>query len=421
MIHRSGQRDAARRGWAAALLWLVAVTGAAQAAPASGAATTDLQSTLRAELTARYVAAGSEPYHLPGATLAVGFADGRVLELAVGYADTAAAIPMEPGSRMPSGSIGKTFVAALTLLLAERGVLGLDDRLADRLGEASWFDRLPNGDMITLRQLLNHSSGLLDHVFDPESGFAGYFRRQAQAGTLDPGLDPEALVAFVLDQAPLFAPGEGFHYSDTNYILLGLVIEEVTGERYDDLLRQRVLEPLGLDATAPLVDRRIDRLPQGYAPQSRELFGLPVEVVNTDGLVFDPSIEWTGGGLVTTSSDLVQWALALFGGRVLAADSLEAMLDSIAEPDAQDTAGGRALGYGLGISVSPMAGALAYRHGGFFPGYNSMLAYFPDYGFAIAMQINSDTTDIESHVDALASLVIAELARSPSRPPAQND
>ncbi|MEZ5559789.1 MAG: serine hydrolase domain-containing protein [Pseudomonadales bacterium] len=410
-------RGIARWVAAAALLWLGASAGAAQPAPAQDAAMADLQSVLRAGLAARYAAARAAPYDLPGATLAVGLADGRVLELAVGYADVDAATPMAPDARMPSGSIGKTFVSALVLHLAERRVLGLDDRLADWLGDAPWFHRLPNGEAITVRQLLNHSSGLIDHVFDAESGFAAYFRGQARAGNLERGLDPEALVGFVLDRAPLFAPGHGFHYSDTNYILLGLVIERARGERYYDLLRERILEPLGLAATAPL----LERLPQGYAPQSHELFGVPVAVKGPEGLAFDPSVEWTGGGLVTASSDLVRWALALFGGRVLGRESLEAMLRSIAMPEASETLGATALGYGLGISVTRMADALAYSHGGFFPGYSSMLAFFPRYGFAIAMQINSDTTDIESHMEALAARVIAELSGPGSRLPAQTD
>ena len=419
MRRRSGHLVVARWSWVVLLLWLCGTVDAAS--PAPDAATADLRSVLQSELTARYHAAAEAPYAFPGATLAVGLADGRLLELAVGVADMAAATSMPPDARMPSGSIGKTFVSALTLHLAERGVLHLDDRLAGWLGEAPWFDRLPNGDTITLRQLLNHSSGLIDHVFDPESGFAAYFRQQAGAGSLDRGLDPEALVAFVLDRAPLFAPGEGFHYSDTNYILLGLVIERASGERYYDLLNERMLEPLALNATAPLIDRRIHGLPQGYAPQSHELFGVPIEVRGPDGLVFDPSVEWTGGGLVTTSSDLVRWALALFGGRVLGRESLDAMIQSIAVPEVPEVSAGPPLGYGLGIGVTRMAGALAYRHGGFFPGYSSMLAYFPRYGLAIAMQINSDTADVEDHLEALAALVVAELSPRPSRQPGHSD
>jgi D-alanyl-D-alanine carboxypeptidase len=408
----SDDRGAGRLLWAGVLLWLSAAS-AAQPAPAADAALAHLRAVLQAELTARYAAATTESLAFPGATVAVGLPDGRVFELATGFADTSRAIPMTPDSRMPSGSIGKTFVSALTLHLVEQGVLDLDDRLADWLGHEPWFHRLPNGNAITLRQLLNHSSGLINHVFDPQSGFADHFRQQALAGNLDRGPDPEQLVGFVLDHEPLFAPGEGFHYSDTNYILVGLVIERASGEDYYDLLRDRILEPLDLDATAPLIDRRVDRLPQGYAPQSRELFGIPVEVVGDDGLVFDPSIEWTGGGLVTMSSDLVRWARALFDGRFLSRTSLQEMLGSIAVPEEREPAAtDRAFGYGLGIGVTHMANAVAYRHGGFFPGYHSMLAYFPSYGFAIAMQINSDSSDIEDHVEALAGLVIAELGSS---------
>lgn len=410
-IRKLGNARVGRRVLTAVLLWLTA----AQPASAADGSLAELRAALQAELAARYAAAMTEPLSFPGATLAVGLPDDRVIELATGFADTAQDIPMTPASRMPSGSIGKTFVSALTLRLAEQGTLDLDDRLADWLGEEPWFHRLPNGDAVTLRQLLNHSSGLIDHVFDPQSGFADFFRRQASTGQLTRGPGPEELVAYALDHEPLFPPGEDFHYSDTNYILIGLVIERAAGEGYYPLLRERILVPLNLDATEALIHRRIDHLPQGYAPQSHELFGLPVEVVGDDGLVFDPSIEWTGGGLVTTSSDLVRWARALFGGRVLSQKSLRTMLSSIAVPEQTPEAlPGQAFGYGLGIGVIRMADAVAYRHGGFFPGYSSMLAYFPRYDFAIAMQINSDIADVEGHVAALAELIIAELDLNPA-------
>lgn len=380
-------------------------------AAASAAAADELRTALQAELSARHAAAPGV-HAFPGATLAVALPDGRVLEFAAGLAVVSPETPMVPASRMPSGSIGKTFVAALALRLAEEGALDLDDRLADWLGDEPWFDRLPNADSITLRQLLNHSSGLIDHVFDAQSEFGDYFRREVLAGAAGRGLDPRELVRFVLDREPLFAPGEGFHYSDTNYILAGLVIERAGGESYYAALGRRLLEPLDLSSTTPLVHRQIDRLAQGYAPESSELFGLPLEVAGADGLVFDPAVEWTGGGLVTTPTDLVRFAKALFERDVLQPESLDAMLTSIARPDRRNDDPERAYGYGLGISVAHTPAGVAYRHGGFFPGYNSLLAYYPVERVAIAMQVNSDRSEIEAHVDALVRIVVDHLASS---------
>ncbi len=274
------------------------------------------------------------------------------------------------------------------------------------LRDEPWFDRLPNRDTINLRHLLNHSSGIIDHVFDADSQFQEYFREQASAGNAAHTIDPRDLVQFVLDSAPLFPAGEGFHYSDTNYILLGLIIEKVSRSTYYQELSARLLNPLHLKQTSPLNRRAIDGLAQGYAPESQQLFGLPNTVVDGGTLVFDPSLEWTGGGLVTNSEDLVQWAMALFEARAIDRQYVDEMLSSIAVPERFDDNPIRNYGYGLGVNVARTSLGVAYRHGGFFPGYNSMLAYFPEFGIAVAMQINTDRSNIEEHFSAIAEIIV---------------
>jgi D-alanyl-D-alanine carboxypeptidase len=158
------------------------------------------------------------------------------------------------------------------------------------------------------------------------------------------------------------------------------------------------------------MDRRdIPGVVQGYAPQSHQLFGIPEQVLENGVFVFHPSIEWTGGGLVSNSSDLAHWAKALYEGRAIGADALNEMLTSITGADVEKDALGRMLGYGLGVSVVKSDAGTYYRHGGFFPGYNSFLGYFPDEQVAIAMQINTDSSEIETHFNTIVKIVLDEL------------
>lgn len=365
-----------------------------------------LKEDVQAQLDTRHKTAQLADELFPGATFAFALSDGRVASFAVGNSDIENHRPMSPSSRMPSGSIGKTYVAAVVLHMVADGLLHLDDRIGNWLGNEAWFDRLPNRNTVTVRQLLNHSSGLIDHVFDTESKFQERFRIHLGADKSAGAMDPRDMVQFVLDREPLFPAGEGFHYSDTNYILLGRIIEKAGGSTYYEELTARFLKPLHLDQTSPLNRRDINRLATGYAPESQALFGLPFKVVKDGVFVFDPSLEWTGGGLVTNSEDLVHWAMALFAGNAIGRKNVSEMVSSIAMPEHFADDPDRQYGYGLGINIARTGAGVAYRHGGFFPGYNSLLAYFPDDGIAVAMQINSDRSNIEEHFDALAEFII---------------
>jgi D-alanyl-D-alanine carboxypeptidase len=164
----------------------------------------------------------------PGATAAYVLPDGTVGIAATGAADVEAGIPMAKQSRMLAASIGKTFVGATTIALAHEGVLDLDVPISRWLGDRPWFSSLPNHATITLRHLLTHSSGLPDHVH-LQSFSAEVARRWRGNGN---PFTPEQLIGFVLDLPPLFEAGKGWAYTDTGYILIGLVIEQLTGRSY---------------------------------------------------------------------------------------------------------------------------------------------------------------------------------------------
>jgi len=318
---------------------------------------------------------------LPAMTAAYQLKDGNTQAFASGLADRELGLPATVETRMLSGSTGKTFVGALAVTLAQEGKLALDDPMQRWLGDEPWFARLPNARSITVRMLLNHSSGLRDHVFT--EGFGTAILR------LEPErkFPPAELIGFILDTEALFAPGEGYSYSDTNFILAGLILERAGGAPYYEQIEQRFLHPLGLTQTAPSAGRIHPGLAQGYLDPKGPLAGLGATTLDRGVFRFDPGSEWTGGGLVTSSRDLVRWACALYGGRAISAQALAAMLGSVAPKSGEP---GRNVGYGLGVGKGAGDFGPEYGHGGWFPGYRTSFAYYADHGVAVAVQTNSD-------------------------------
>ncbi len=348
-----------------------------------------------------------EIHGFPGATAAFMLRDGRIGSASAGLSDLESEIPMEADDRMFSGSVGKTFVAALALTMVGEGMLSLDAPITTWLGDEPWFNKLENGSAITLRQLLTHSSGIRDHLH--EAGFAFALNQRVAAGRVDDPFEPAELVRYVLRKEPHFAPGEGFHYTDTGYILVGLIIEEVSGETYYSLLRRAFLDPLRLSRTSPSVGRRIPGLIPGYL-DPRNAFGLPERsMVETGLLVIDPATEWTGGGLVTNSQDLVRWGMSLYHDKVLGQELTAAMFGSAVVAGNGPTPPR----YGFGVFLIDTPLGMTYGHGGYYPGYNSQLAYFPERELAIAIQVNRDYDNPRlDYIQALAGPLCRMLAQS---------
>lgn len=335
-------------------------------------------------------------YKFPGATAAYILPDGTFETFATGLADVELKIPMTPQSRMLAASIGKTFAGALVLALAQEGKLQLDDPISTWLAEHPWFSRLPNHDQITLRQLLTHSAGIPNHV--EIEGFKKAFAKKRNSDA-NP-LPPVSLIDLVLDQPPLFKPGESWYYSDTGYILVGLIIEAVTGGDYYEQVEQRFLKPLQLTLTTPSDRPELTGLAAGYTAADNA-FGLPAKTTVRPGVMaWHPGIEWTGGGFVSNPKDLVLWAKALFEGRALAGNYLEELLKSV--PVNQDDPDNQ---YGIAVAIrkkGPFGPTLG--HGGWIPGYCSSLRYYPHHGIAIAFQINTDIGLIDHSTNLISAM-----------------
>jgi D-alanyl-D-alanine carboxypeptidase len=336
-------------------------------------------------------AAGS----FPGVSAAIMFDDGRSITVVSGVADRETSVPLTPESRFLAGSVGKLFFAALALQLVQEERLELDAPVSRYLGGEPWFDQLPNAHGTTVRMLLNHTSGLVRYEFDP---------RVTSIYTAEPDKvwTPEERLSYLFDSAPPFAPGEGWDYSDTNYIVLAMILERVTGTSAYAEIERRFIAPLQLARTIPSDRRDIPGLVQGYAGNDNP-FGGRDAVIENGRLIGNPQMEWAGGGYASAPADLAAFALALFRGRFHDALTLAAMLEPV---EARGL--GQNLGYGLGVIVRPTDLGTSYGHSGFYPGYLSEVRYYPDHAVAVAVQFN---TSVSRDIGRGLGAVVHDLAR----------
>jgi D-alanyl-D-alanine carboxypeptidase len=317
----------------------------------------------------------------PGATVGVALANGESFGLAVGHSDRDAKTPMTPNDRMPAGSTGKTFAAAMALQLVKDGKLNLDDKVEKYFGKEPWFARVSNAKDITVRQLMNHTSGLVRYEFKKE--FTDFL-------TANPYKvwTPEDRLAYLFDAPAPFEAGKGWEYSDTNYIVLGMIIEKITGKKFYDEARKRYIKPLKLADTIAQEGPVMKGVVQGYAGANNP-FGGKDAMIENGKFIVNPQLEWTGGGWASTGHDLARWAKALYEGKAIDPAMAALMVDGVPAKL------GPNVKYGLGAIIRPtQAGGVTYGHSGFFPGYVTDMMYFPDQKIAIAVQVNTSAPGV---------------------------
>jgi D-alanyl-D-alanine carboxypeptidase len=312
----------------------------------------------------------------PGATLGVALADGESFGLAVGYSDRDAKTPMKPDDRMLAGSTGKTFAAATAMQLVKEGKISLDDKIENYLGKEPWFNRLPNAKDITIRMLMNHTSGLVRYEFKQE--FTDYLTAHPMKVWT-----PEERLAYLFDAKAPFEAGKGWDYSDTNYIVLGMIMERVTGKVFYDEARRRFIKKFKLNGTIAQEGPVMPGVVQGYAGPSNP-FGGKDAMIENGKFVVNPQLEWTGGGWASTGHDLARWAKIIFEGKAYDPSLLPQVLEGVSAPML-----GRDTKYGLCVIIRNTPAGVSYGHSGFFPGYNTDMMYFPDHKIAVAVQINT--------------------------------
>src|SRR5215207_975571 len=287
---------------------------------------------------------------------------------ALGVADRASEEPMTPDVRHRIGSVTKTFTASLLLQAADEGLLSLDDTI-DR-----YVEGVPNGDEITLAQMADMTSGL-----------ANYSENKQFDG--DPGADPykvwepEELAQIGIEDSPAFDPGTEFEYSNTNTVLLGLVLEQVSGKPIGDLYRERIIEPLGLQQTSfPNADPSLpEPQAQGYTLQGQD-DGEPVNATD-----WNPSWGWTAGAMISTVEDLLVYGRALGTGEGLLPPEQQAeRLNSFLSDDLPPNSAERAYGLGLVHEYGWLG------HTGELPGFNTAVYYHPGLDATVVVEVNSD-------------------------------
>jgi D-alanyl-D-alanine carboxypeptidase len=309
-------------------------------------------------------------WQIPGAVAAVIVEGEGEWVGASGKADLETGEAMTPETLFGIGSITKSFVAALMLELAEDKVISLDDRLA------RWLPEYPRADRITLRQLLNHTSGV------PNMTESRAFWR-AQLARPFARWSPQRTLSFATGAD--FEPGERWHYSNTNYILLGLVIEKATGSTVAEELQHRILDPLELDSLLLQGRQTVrGRWARGYGDYDDD--GKRDAAPSGVTLIPSPSeatAAWTAGAMVGDAGDVARWADALFGGHVVEPNSLREMQTVVSSGNSD---------YGLGIAkgYAPSGGEM-WGHGGEIGGYRSEMWHVPELGLTLVTLWNDAT------------------------------
>jgi len=315
---------------------------------------------------------------LPGVCLSVVFNDDHQIHISSGYSNVKTKKEMLPQSRMMSGSTGKLLFASLVLKLVQSDSLSLNARVEEYMEAYPWYKAFPNADRITVRQLLNHTSGLQRHLFQDEL----LDRIAMNPGTLIP---PVEAVQYLCGTEAVHEPGRGWSYSDANYILLGLIYEHITERDIYEDVHRLIFRPAGIADTTPSVTREMDGLVQGYIGTFNP-FGIAAEALDARGMMkVHPGIEWTGGGYVTTTGDLAKAIRYIFESSMLT-DSIKHARTSAVSIESGRPAHS---GYGMGTFVWDK-GRQSYGHYGFFPGYVSYVEYDPTDQYSLAIQINHD-------------------------------
>lgn len=308
-----------------------------------------------------------------------------------GWANVEHRVPLRRDSVFALASVTKQFTAAAVLQLMEQGKLRLDDPVGRYLPE------LPQGAKVTIYQLLVQTSGLPDYAEDP-----------AGSPTKSVAKTPKEMLAWISRLTPAFhfPPGSKWAYSNSNYVLLGLIAERVSGRLLADLFAERLFNPAGLtdtafDDPAQIVFRRA----QGY----RKAKASPSGFANAAWI--SPTIPGAAGGLRTTADDLIRWTDALFGGRIVKPATLRLMTAPGRLNDGrttklgmpEDWQKGLNSDYAMGFFVTPTPHGTRLSHSGDVDGFSTWLAHYPARGITVALLENSQSADMDR--DGIAARV----------------
>jgi D-alanyl-D-alanine carboxypeptidase len=322
-----------------------------------------------------------------GLQASVIFPDGRIKSAVAGYASHEKKCPLTPAHHLYIGSITKMFTSAMVMQQVERGTLSLDDTL-DR-----WMN-LPNAQSVTIRMLLNHTSSIPDYAWEPWFiiRWFGLPKKEWRA---------DDLIAVIRNQPSRFAPGARHEYSNSNYVLLGAILERMTGKEYAALLKEDVFDRLNLResyfrnyprdlAIANAYDESLLRLGRQNLTGFRSSFETGA---------------FSAGGILSTSPDVARFVLALFSGKIVSERTLAQMKMLVAAPD-EDLR--MQTGYGLGIRNLSIGGQNWIGHTGTIPGYSGIAVYNQETPHTIVILSNLSTIDQVLLVEEILRIMTEE-------------
>jgi CubicO group peptidase (beta-lactamase class C family) len=332
-----------------------------------------------------FVAAEMQKQKIPGVAVGVFAAGEPILMKGYGFANVEHRAPVTPASVFHSASLGKQFTAVAIMLLVEDGRLGLDSSIRTYFPDAP-----PGWQLITIRHLLTHTSGIADY-FDAmgANGIAAYDSRHDYA--------PDELRGIFYTLPLTFDAGSDFSYSNTGYALLGFLIEKVSGQFYGDLLRDRVFTPLGMPSAAVVSES--DIVPGRVA--GYEL--VDGELKNEEW--YAPTNNTADGALYLSLLDYLAWDRALRERAILSAASWAEVLMPTRLND------GRHYPYGFGWNIGESQGAPWYHHSGGWLGFNLIISRYLANGLTIVVLSNLDLAEPAAIVDGIAEIIDPGMAK----------
>ena len=299
---------------------------------------------------------------IPGLSISVLKKGKTIYKKAFGYSNIELKSPATILSSYLIGSVTKTFTGVAAMILWEQGKFKLDDSIGRYLPElpSHWKP-------ITIKQLLNHTSGITTNLEKPDSfcKFNYTLERYTQRNVIE---ETACL--------PLrFPPGSTFEYSGRNYFLIGMLIEKLTGKSFEAFLKDQIFSPLAMDKTGMInYEKLIPDRADGYNQENG---------VFTNSQQMNPVIEFADGGLVSTVEDLERWMIGLNAGKILKPATLEMMWRNPVLSD------GKTAPYGIGFGLSPYNGLRRVGHTGGIPGYSSCITHFRDSDVVVILLSNT--------------------------------
>ncbi|WP_137725103.1 serine hydrolase domain-containing protein [Prescottella subtropica] len=368
------------------------------------ATTTVALNTLDATALNDVVTRVAKDLQIPGAVAILKTPDSN-LTVTYGTGTIGQSVPVDTAEHIRIGSNTKTMTGTVILQLVQEGKLALTDPVS------TYRPDVPNGENITIEQLLNMRSGLFDYSETAELN---------QTLDDDPGKQwtPDELLALAFAHPPYFPPGEGYHYSNTNTVLLGLIAEDLDDKPLQKIFQARLFGPAGLTGTSfpDAADSSVPaRHPQGYVfgtnmdtltdpalPEAMQAAAKDGTLQPADVTDVNPSWAWAAGAAISTATDLVTWVQALVGGQLLSKDMQERRLASL-QPTGPDPAAAQ---YGWGIAkMGPMLG-----HTGELPGFNSFMGHDPDAKVTLVVWANlAPAANGQDPATAMAKEIIGKL------------